>query len=271
MLTIFTAAKPFRERMASIQRNALQSWSLLHREVQIILFGDAAGSQEISWEFGIHHEAHPQLTPCGAVRLDDMLATARRLARYNTLCYVACDVILLPDFCEALNRVEALYPEFVMAGRSRDVQLSEPFPFEDLEWEMQSPSCEKWEQPAQWDERIAYVAFSRNLFVNDIPPLPANDPSSVKWLLGKALADEAVVVDASEVVVAFRQRNETKRAAREENETEAQARATPGVRRRLLQCVASAPFRLTAADVVRNRWQRVRQWQERVLMDRTGS
>jgi len=256
MLTIFTSAKPFRGRMASIQRNALQSWTQLHREVQILLFGDAPGSQEISWELGIHYEAHPQLTPSGAVRLDSMLVTAQRSAVYNTLCYAACDVILLPDFCEALNRVEALYPEFVMAGRSRDVCLSEQFPFEDLEWEMRSPSCEQRDDSPGWNEGIAYVAFSKNLYLNDIPPVAVDHPSAVNWLLAKAVAEDVPVVDASEMVAAFRQLSEMPRAVRDDDPGLPEL-ATAGR-------VACAPLRLTAADVVRNRWRRVRSWQERV-------
>ena len=40
MLTLFTAAKPFRGHTAITQRSALRSWMTLHRDVQIILFGD---------------------------------------------------------------------------------------------------------------------------------------------------------------------------------------------------------------------------------------
>ena len=40
MITIFSTPKPFRGHIGVIQRNALKSWTLLHPDVEMILFGD---------------------------------------------------------------------------------------------------------------------------------------------------------------------------------------------------------------------------------------
>src|SRR5713226_719892 len=56
MLTIFSTPKPFRGHIGITQRNALRSWTLLHPEVEIILFGDEAGAAEVCAEFGLRHE-----------------------------------------------------------------------------------------------------------------------------------------------------------------------------------------------------------------------
>lgn len=50
MLTLFTKAKPFTGRSAVIQRNALQSWRLLHPDLEVILFGDDAGAAKVCRE-----------------------------------------------------------------------------------------------------------------------------------------------------------------------------------------------------------------------------
>ena len=47
MLTVFTTAKPFREHSGIIQRNALKSWTMLHPRVEVILFGDKEGAEEV--------------------------------------------------------------------------------------------------------------------------------------------------------------------------------------------------------------------------------
>jgi hypothetical protein len=44
VLTFFPTAKPFRDRSGIIQRNALKRWTLLHPEVEVILFGDDDGA-----------------------------------------------------------------------------------------------------------------------------------------------------------------------------------------------------------------------------------
>jgi hypothetical protein len=58
MLTFFTTAKPFRGHSATIQCNALQSWKLLHPDIEVILFGDEEGTAEVCAELGLRHEPH---------------------------------------------------------------------------------------------------------------------------------------------------------------------------------------------------------------------
>jgi hypothetical protein len=147
-----------------------------------------------------------------------------------------------------------------MTGCSRDVRLSERFPFEDLEWEIQFPSSDASEKRLSENGRMAYAAFSKNLYMNDVPAIPTNQPAAVEWLLGSAEAQEVAVVDASAMVLAFRQLSDCGEAASGEAGA-GQPRwgladqGTPLARRRSSRC---APLRLTASDVVRNRWRRVR-------------
>jgi len=46
VLTFFTTAKPFLGHAKIIQRNALKSWTLVHPDVEVIVFGDEHGSAE---------------------------------------------------------------------------------------------------------------------------------------------------------------------------------------------------------------------------------
>ncbi|HZC66463.1 MAG TPA: hypothetical protein VE545_07800 [Candidatus Dormibacteraeota bacterium] len=268
MLTIFAAAKPFRGRAATIQRNALHSWMQLHDDVQIILFGDAEGTQEVAWELGLHFEATPQLTSTGAVRLDYMMAAARRHARHNVLCFIACDIRLQRDFCEALNRVEALHHEFVMVGRAaagRANACNAPDTTNTLAAKAHGISLGSASETQH--ARLDYVIFSRNCFVADVPELPAHSPFAAKWLMRRAMANEVRVVDASRMVSAWKQIDL-------ENDCPAIAE-TPAARRNLLCAeeklvlfgeyghllgMMRAPYLLTPKDIVANRWLRVRQW-----------
>ena len=93
MLTLFTTAKAFTGHSEIIQRNALKSWTLLHPDVEIILFGDDAGAVEISRELGLRHEPHVERNEFGTKRIDYIFRRAQQLARHDVLCYSNCDKI----------------------------------------------------------------------------------------------------------------------------------------------------------------------------------
>src|SRR5690348_16180649 len=98
MLTLFTTAKPFVGHSAIIQRNALKSWTLLHPNVEVILFGDDLGAAETARELKLRHEPFVRRSERGSKRLDYMFSTARAIAHHDILCYVNCDIILMDDF-----------------------------------------------------------------------------------------------------------------------------------------------------------------------------
>ena len=84
MLTIFSTAKPFCGGDLTRQRNALRSWTLLHPDCEVILFGDVPGAREVAAELGIHHVPDVLRSEYGSVRLDDMFARAQESARHST-------------------------------------------------------------------------------------------------------------------------------------------------------------------------------------------
>jgi hypothetical protein len=84
MLTLFRTAKPFRGHRGIIQLNALKSRTLLHPDIEIILFGDDEGAAEICTECGLRHEPHVERHESGVKRLiiearggEDVVARAK--------------------------------------------------------------------------------------------------------------------------------------------------------------------------------------------------
>jgi hypothetical protein len=98
MLTFFTTAKPFRGHNGVIQRNALRSWTLLHPNVEVILFGEDEGTVGTAGELGIRHEPYTEKNESGSNRLDYMFLRAQEIARHEVLCYSNCDILLMQDF-----------------------------------------------------------------------------------------------------------------------------------------------------------------------------
>lgn len=208
MLTFFTTAKPFRGHIATIQRNALQSWKLLHADVEIIVFGDDEGSAEVSHEFALRHEPEVEHTSSGTIRLDDMFRQAQTLARHDLLCYANCDIVLQDDFCRALRQASQAQREFLMVGRRWDLDITEPIDFSTSKWQEETRRCAKEanrQRNAGW---IDYFVFTRGLYGADLPPLAIGRTSWDNWLVWKVLAENKPVIDASRVVLAIHQNHD---------------------------------------------------------------
>ena len=93
MLTIFGIPKPFEGHIDIIQRNAIKSWTLLHPDIEVILFGEEKGVKGVAEELGIRHEPHVNRNEYGTPLLDSVFDRAQEIARHPILCYVNCDLL----------------------------------------------------------------------------------------------------------------------------------------------------------------------------------
>ena len=57
MLTIFAIPKPFQGHVSIIQRNAIQSWTKLHPDCEVILLGDEPGTGTVAAEFKTENDS----------------------------------------------------------------------------------------------------------------------------------------------------------------------------------------------------------------------
>jgi hypothetical protein len=204
MLTLFTTAKPFQGHSGVIQRNALRSWTLLHPGVEVILFGDDQGAAEIARELGIRHEPRVQRNTQGTKRLDYIFGRAQEMARHDVLCYVNCDIILLKEFCDAVERVRSAHTHFLMVGRRWDTDIRESLDFGDSRWadQVKRFARERGELQAGWS--VDYFAFRRGLYA-EMPQFVIGRVWWDHWLVWKARNAGADVVDASSQVTAIHQ------------------------------------------------------------------
>jgi hypothetical protein len=208
MLTFFTTAKPFRGHSAVIQRNALKSWTLLHPDVEVILFGDEEGAAETARELGIRHEPRVERNARGTKYLRSFFDSAQQIARHDLLCYVNCDILLLSDFRLAVERVRSWRKDFLLIGRRWDTEIAAPVDFSRPDWEadvraraLQANS----QRPPQW---IDYFVFSKGLYLSRIPPFVVGRPGWDNWLVWYARASGVPVVDVSRVVIAVHQNHD---------------------------------------------------------------
>ena len=208
MLTFFTTAKPFREHSGMIQRNALNSWTTLHPDVEVILFGQDEGAAEVARELGLRHEPHTEKNEHGLNRMDYMFLRAQEIARHDVLCYSNCDILLMEDFCEALGRVKAAHSKFLMVGRRWDTEINETYDFAKDDWRGQVRGQALQQGKQQTPDYIDYFAFSRGVFGADLPPLVVGRVFWDNWTVWKALDAKHAVVDVSAAVIAVHQNHD---------------------------------------------------------------
>jgi hypothetical protein len=208
MLTFFTTAKPFRGHIDVIQRNAIRSWSLIHPEAEVILFGDDEGAAEVARELGIRHEPQVERNENGTKYLGSIYDRAHEIARREILCYVNCDIVLMSDFRYAVERLCEWRRTFLMIGRRWDLDVTQRMDFERADWEQELRSValrEGKQRPPDW---IDYFVFWRGLYYQKIPPFVIGRPGWDNWLVWYARAARTRVVDASEVVTAVHQNHD---------------------------------------------------------------
>jgi len=195
-ITLVTTGKAFAGHSGMIQRNALASWTRLHADVEVILLGDDAGAAEVARELGLRHEPRVERNRFGSKRLDYMFARAEEMARHEVLCFCNCDIILLPEFCDALERVRGRHERFLMVGRRWDTEIREALDFRDGGWgkRLKGLAHARGVQQPGWS--IDYFAFRRGLYA-EMPALVIGRIWWDHWLVWKAREEGAAVVVSS--------------------------------------------------------------------------
>jgi len=207
MLTIFTTAKPFRGHIDVIQRNAIRSWKLLHRDIEVILFGDDEGSAEAARELGARHEPEVKKNEFGTILVSSMFQRAQELASHNLLCCANCDIVLLPDFIAALEKVTRKHEKFLMVGRRWDMEIKKPLAFETPGWDRELRNLTSRIGKRRAADWIDYFAFTRGTY-GEIPDFAVGRTCWDDWLLWSVADSGCAVVDATRTVVAVHQNHD---------------------------------------------------------------
>ena len=185
-LAIIAAPKAFRGHTGTIQRNALASWRRLGRDVEILLGGDEEGLVDVAREHRATCLGPIEQGVDGPPRVDDLFAKAAASSRAGLFAYVNADIMLMPDWLDAVMQVERLAPaHFLAIGRRIDLDVEEPIAFAD------PTACAALLARARTEGRLAarvckdYFVFRRGCFSH----VPA-------FTLGRAYWDNWMVYDA---------------------------------------------------------------------------
>jgi hypothetical protein len=205
MLTIFAIPKTFRGHIATIQRNAITSWTMLRPRPEILLLGNESGTQEICQELGLKHIPEVSCTAYGAPLLRDVFGKAEESTQKDMLCYINADIMLLRDFSNAVQEASKLGRKFLMVARRWDIFLDRLWDFapDQAEQKLREYVLREGKQgplPGNSD----FFLFSHDLW-STIPDLAIGRGFWDAWLIYEARRLGAAVVDASSAVMAIHQ------------------------------------------------------------------
>lgn len=206
LLTLFSAPKPFTNpHIATIQRNAIRSWTLLPG-VEVILLGEETGFAEAAREFGVTHLPNVARNDSGTPLISSMFRLARENSASDLLCIINADMILLPDFVEAARQVARLKDTFVSMSQRWDLDVTEPLDFS-----------------AGWDDRLRSTVHNRGelhrpmgsdffLFpracYTDIPDFAIGRAGWDNWMIYKARREGWAAVDATPSIMIVHQNHD---------------------------------------------------------------
>jgi hypothetical protein len=204
-LTLFSAPKPFTNpHIATIQRNAIKSWTLLP-EVEVILLGEEDGLAETARELGVKHIQQVECNASGTPLISSMFKLARENSHSDLLCIVNADMILMPDFVEVALESRSLLlgkrqaavglQNFVLLSQRWDLDSTQPLDFSG-DWvnDLRSAVHRQGElhRPAGSD----FFLFPKSCY-QDIPNFAIGRAGWDNWMIYKAHREGWVVIDCT--------------------------------------------------------------------------
>ena len=207
ILTIFSVPKPFSNpHIATIQRNAIQSWKHLGSDVEVILVGEGAGLVEATVQYGVRHLPLVTRNKEGTPLVSSTFQLARQNSDSPLLAYVNADIILLSDFVEAARLVSRQVGKFLLIGQRWDLAITTRLDFSG-DWESR---LRQWiEEQGELYPPLGsdYFIFPRTCFM-EIPDFAVGRAAWDNWMIYKARREHWMTVDSTSSILDIHQKHD---------------------------------------------------------------
>lgn len=205
MITLFTLPKPFKGHNGLIQRNAIRSWTRLHPDIDILIFGNEEGTAELAAELGLRHFPEVELNPYGTPKMNSYFGKAEEEARHPLMCYVNADIVLFPDLLEAVSRVDL--DRFLLAGRRTDYDLETEIDYSQPDWAEKLRADVLENGKLHGFSGIDYFVYPKGMF-GEIAPFTLGRWYWDNWLVYRARRLGASLIEATSLVMAVHQNHD---------------------------------------------------------------
>ncbi|HPD62561.1 MAG TPA: hypothetical protein PKZ26_04730 [Anaerolineaceae bacterium] len=206
-VAFFTAPKPFTNaHIRIIQRNAIQSWKSLGRQVEVWLVGDEPGVEQNARELQVGYIPGVARNSFGTPRIDSIFYLVREQSQAEYLCYVNADILVFPDMLRALEEVRARVDRFLIIGRRWDAAVTETLDIKEG-WHQQFQAAALVTAKLHRAAGSDYFLFPRNEFI-DIPGFAVGRAGWDNWMIYKARYEHMAVVDATGAIKVIHQNHD---------------------------------------------------------------
>ncbi|RPI92124.1 MAG: hypothetical protein EHM40_13930 [Chloroflexi bacterium] len=215
LITLFSAPKPFTNpHIALIQRNAINSWTLLP-DVEVILLGEETGLAEAARELGVKHIPGVKCNDNGTPLISSMFQLARANSGSDLLCIINADMLLMPDFIEAARRSRvAVAPWrhlrrdncFVLLSQRWDLDIAHPIDFTE-DWADRLSSMVHGQGSLHRPAGSDYFLFPKSCYT-DVPDFTIGRAGWDNWMIYKARKEKWPVIDCTPSVMIIHQNHD---------------------------------------------------------------
>ncbi|HEX5837835.1 MAG TPA: hypothetical protein VFY26_08390 [Anaerolineales bacterium] len=206
LITLFSAPKPFSDpHIATIQRNAIQSWTLLP-DVDVILLGEETGLAEAAQQFRVKHLSHVERNTSGTPLISSMFRLARENSESDLLCIINADMILMPDFVEAARRSRLQRDKFVLLSQRWDLDITTPIDFTEG-WDNRLWSIVQSRGSLHRPAGSDFFLFPRSCYTR-IPDFTIGRAGWDNWMIYKARREGWPVIDCTPSVMIVHQNHD---------------------------------------------------------------
>jgi hypothetical protein len=206
-VALFTAPKPFTDNhIKIIQRNAIQSWKALGKDVEIWLVGDEEGVGQTAKELGVGYIPDVARNESGTPRIDSIFGLVREKSDAEFLCYVNADILLFPDLLKTIDLVRQTKEEFLLIGRRWDAKVTEPLDIHPG-WEKEFIEATIKGSKLHKATGSDYFIFPRTIFT-EIPPFAVGRAGWDNWMIFHGRVKHLPVIDTSDSITVIHQNHD---------------------------------------------------------------
>lgn len=206
LITFFSAPKPFTDpHIAAIQRNAIQSWTLLS-DVEVLLIGDETGVAEAAKELGVTHLPGVKCSDNSTPLISSMFQLARENSQSDLLCIINADMLLMPDFVEAARRSCLQRDTFVLLSQRWDLDVTQALDFSEG-WGDRLRSTVHGQGELHRPAGSDFFLFPKSCYT-DVPDFAIGRAGWDNWMIYKARQENWPVIDCTPSVMIVHQNHD---------------------------------------------------------------
>lgn len=206
LITLFSAPKPFTDpHIATIQRNAIQSWTLLP-DVEVLLIGEEEGLAETAREFGVKQIPAVERNVSGTPLISSMFKLAREHSHSDLLCIINTDMILMSDFVEAASRSRMLRDKYVLLSQRWDLDMTAPLDFSG-DWSRGLRNMVNGQGQLHRPAGSDFFLFPKSCYA-DVPNFTIGRAGWDNWMIYKARKEGWPVIDCTPSVMIVHQNHD---------------------------------------------------------------